>query len=174
MRTIEVVTYDENWMSLYSEEAEKLRDLLKEELIDIHHIGSTSIIGMKAKPVIDILSVVKDINQIDLYNDQMIAIGFLPKGENGIPGRRYFQKGGDLRTHHLHLFQQGNQHIERHLAFRDYLRAHPDMMLAYGNLKEELARKYRYDVQAYIEGKHDFVQQIEKKALVWYRKRESC
>ena len=124
------------------EEAEKLNVIFEHEMIAIYHIGSTSVPGLKAKPIIDIMAVVKDINNVDKYNLEMRKIGYVPKGENGIVQRRYFQKGGDNRTHHVHIFQIGSSEITRHLAFRDYLIAHPDEMKKYGTLKQNLAHKF--------------------------------
>lgn len=91
------------------------------------------------------------------------------KGENGLPGRHYFEKGGDHRTHHVHFFQIGNQEITRHLAFRDYLRAHPKEAQRYGQLKKENALLYSDDSAAYIEAKMIVVKEIEQLALQWYK-----
>ena len=85
MRKVEVCAYDENWPLKFSQEASKLRELYKSELIDIHHIGSTSVPQLKAKPIIDIMPVVKDISMVDPYNEAMKEIGYEPKGENGNP-----------------------------------------------------------------------------------------
>ncbi|MBP0725695.1 GrpB family protein [Bacillus sp. RG28] len=169
MRKVEVTKYNEEWISLFKEEVHKLSKVFGDELIDVHHIGSTSIKGMKAKPIIDILPVVKDIKRIDGYDNAMVSIGYEPKGENGIPKRRYFQKGGDQRTHHVHIYEQGNSEIERHLAFRDYLRTHPEDVIKYGNIKEKLSKQFPYDIESYIEGKEKIVIKIERKALAWYR-----
>lgn len=113
---------------MYEKEAVKLRKIFRSEITEIYHIGSTSVDGLIAKPVIDIMPVVRDVNRIDDYNTEMIDIGYEPKGENGLPGRRFFQKGGDERTHHIHFYEMGNTEIERHLAFRNYLRTHPDAL----------------------------------------------
>ena len=92
-------------------------------------------------------------------------------GEFGIPGRRYFRKRNHLgvRTHHVHAFQTRNPEIERHLAFRDYMIAHPMDAQAYGALKRELARVYPHDRQAYMDGKDKFVKEHEARALRWRR-----
>ncbi|RFU65078.1 GrpB family protein [Peribacillus glennii] len=154
---------------LFKEESERLYEIFGPELIHIHHIGSTSVNGLKAKPVIDIMPVVRDIKRIDVFNEAMAASGYEPKGENGLAGRRYFQKGGDNRTHHVHIYQLGNPEIERHLAFRDYLRVNPDIAKRYGNLKEELSIRFPYDIESYIKGKEQIVLEIEQKAWDWYR-----
>lgn len=151
------------------EEAKKLKLIFDDEIIAIYHIGSTSVPGLQAKPVIDILVVVKDIHNVDNYNIEMGNIGYIPKGENGIVQRRYFQKGGDNRTHHVHIFQVGSWEITRHLAFRDYLIGHPDEMKKYGTLKQNLARQFPYNMNCYIEGKDTFMKNMERKALEWYK-----
>lgn len=157
MRRVEVKPYDEQWTSKFVDEANKLHDIFGTEIIEIHHIGSTSVNGLKAKPIIDIMPVVRDINLIDEFNIAMISIGYEAKGENGITGRRFFQKGGDNRTHHIHFFELGNPEIERHLAFRDYLRSHSDVAKKYGDLKEELSKRFPYDIESYIKGKEQLV-----------------
>jgi GrpB-like predicted nucleotidyltransferase (UPF0157 family) len=169
MRKVEVTTYNPQWVAMFEEEANKLREIFGSEIIEIHHIGSTSVPGLKAKPIIDIMPVVRDINRIDEFNAAMIAIGYEPKGENGISGRRYFQKGGDNRTHHVHIYESGNPEIERHLAFRDFLREHQDVAKTYGDLKEKLAKQFPYDIESYIKGKEQLVLEIQRKSISWYR-----
>jgi GrpB-like predicted nucleotidyltransferase (UPF0157 family) len=173
MRNVEVIPYDERWTSMYEEEAHKLRLIFGEQLVAIYHIGSTSVPGLEAKPIIDIMPVVKDIKLVDEFNQSMQKIGYEPKGENGIPGRRYFQKGGDNRTHHVHVYQVGSLHIERHLAFRDYLRTHPIKAKQYGYLKRKLAQEFPHDIGSYIDGKEHLVMKIEQQALEWYRRHNS-
>lgn len=162
-------SYNEKWALMFTEEVEKLNLIFENEIVSIHHIGSTSVPGLKAKPIIDIMVVVKDIDLVDPYNQEMWAIGYEPKGENGIPGRRYFQKGGDNRSHHVHIYQVGSYEINRHLAFRDYLRKHPDVKKSYSKLKEKLAQQFPYDIESYINGKNSLVNKIEVKALDWYK-----
>ncbi|GAA0418884.1 GrpB family protein [Agaribacter marinus] len=172
MRKIEVKPYDEYWNSMFENEAKKLHGIFGPEIIKIHHIGSTAVNGLKAKPIIDMMPVVKDIHRIDEYNSAMISIGYEPNGENGISGRRYFQKGGDNRTHHVHIYELGNPEIERHLAFRDYLRANQDVVKEYGDLKKELSQQFPYDIASYIKGKEQLVLEIERNAVAWYQRQE--
>ncbi len=169
MRKVEVTAYNAIWPSLFEIESQQLQAIFKGEIVQIHHIGSTAVPGLSAKPIIDIMPVVKAIDRIDCFHSEMINIGYEPKGENGLPGRRYFQKGGDKRTHHIHVYEEGNPDIERHLAFRDYLRKHPEAADKYSSLKIELAKKNPFDIEAYIKGKSELVQEIEKKAINWYR-----
>ncbi|TMV47369.1 GrpB family protein [Paenibacillus mesophilus] len=164
-----VTEYSDNWKREFSEESQKIKDIFGDELIDIHHIGSTSVPGLKAKPIIDMMPVVKDIEKVDRFNEQMERLGYECMGELGMEGRRYFRKGGDDRTHQVHVFQGDNkEHIIRHLAVRDYLRAHPDEANRYGNLKESLAKQFPKDIEAYMDGKDAFVKELERKALQGY------
>lgn len=167
LRKVEVCSYNEMWSFMFAEESEKLKAIFGQEMADIYHIGSTSVPGLTAKPIIDIMPVVKDIHKVDQFNEEMKKIGYEPKGENGIPRRRYFQKGGDNRTHHVHIYQVGSDEIIRHLAFRDYLREHPDVVKSYGDLKMKLAGQFPYDIESYIIGKDQLVREIEAKALKW-------
>ncbi|MHC0038036.1 GrpB family protein [Pseudoneobacillus sp. C159] len=169
MRRVQVCPYNEKWAIMFAEEAAKLKQILKSEMVDIYHIGSTSVPGLMAKPIIDIMPVVKDINIVDQFNKEMEEIGYVPKGENGITGRRYFQKGVDNRTHHIHIYQLGSGEIKRHLAFRDYLQNHPEAKQKYGELKEKLAQQYPYNIESYITGKEQLAKDLEKKALDWYQ-----
>lgn len=152
---------------MYEKEAKRLCDIFGREIIEIHHIGSTSVKGLPAKPVIDIMPVVKDIARVDDFNTAMIDIGYEAKGENGLPGRRFFQKGGSARTHHIHFYGIDNPEIDRHLAFRNYLRTHPDVLKKYGNLKEELSQRFPDNIDAYIRGKEQLISKMEKKAVYW-------
>jgi GrpB-like predicted nucleotidyltransferase (UPF0157 family) len=163
-RRVEVVSYNPNWKKMYKEESEKIKNILNDIIIDIHHIGSTAIPGIKAKPVIDILVEVKDIEGVDQYNYKMKELGYEAMGEYGIPKRRFFRKGANKRTHHIHIFQSGNEEIERHINFKEYLIAHPDKAREYSKLKEELANKYTYDVENYTNHKSDFIKEIDRKA----------
>ncbi|MDV4342623.1 GrpB family protein [Methanoculleus sp. YWC-01] len=169
---VRVVDYDPIWPDLFRTEARQMEDILKENLIEVFHIGSTSVPGLKAKPIIDIMPVVLSIEQIDERSGQFEAIGYESMGELGIPGRRYLRKGGENRTHQIHAFQYDSvQNITRHLAFRDYLRCHPDVCSAYAALKSELAMRYPGDIGGYCDGKDTFVKRVERDALQWYWKK---
>jgi len=166
-RVVQVVHYDSIWKSKYLEEAKRLRRVLHNEVIEVHHIGSTAIPGMWAKPTIDILVVVRDIDAVDRYNQSMSAIGYDAMGEYGIKGRRFFTKGGDRRTHHVHVFQKESAEINRHLVFRDFMIAHPSVAAEYADLKRDLAARFGSDIDAYCQGKDAFIRDIDAKAAVW-------
>ncbi|MFD3262213.1 GrpB family protein [Paenibacillus lentus] len=168
---ITIVEYDSNWTTEYLKEEQAIKEILQDDLVNSFHIGSTSVPGLKAKPIIDILLVVNDIGGLDNFSAQFENLGYEVMGEFGIKGRRYFRKGGDDRTHQIHAFQYDHiQEIERHLSFRDYLRQNPKICKEYGDLKSELADKYPTDIESYGDGKDDFVKKVEKEALKWHWK----
>lgn len=167
-RRIEVVSYNPDWKKMYQKEVKKIKKVMKNQLVDVQHIGSTAIPGIKAKPVIDILVIVKDIKKVDMYNDDMKRLGYEAMGEYGIKQRRFFMKGGNNRTHHIHVFERGNKEVKRHINFRNFLIAHPEEARQYSDLKAELAERYRYDIEEYIKGKSSLIKEIDMKAKLWH------
>jgi GrpB-like predicted nucleotidyltransferase (UPF0157 family) len=168
MTEVHLANYDPAWRTDFDQEAARLRTVLGAMLLDVHHIGSTAVPGLVAKPVIDMLAVVSSVHKLDEYQDRLARIGYEGMGEFGIPGRRYFRKHADdgRRTHHLHAFAVGAAEIERHLDFRDYLRAHPDEAMRYAELKRVLAQRSP-DTRAYTDGKTAFVHEIDRRATAW-------
>ena len=116
---------------------------------------------------------VYDVCELDGLHAKFKEIGYEPKGEYGIPGRRYFPKGGDHRTHHIHAFNQGTKDVQRHLAFRDYLAAHPLRAKDYEQLKIQLAKQFRESPRKYSTGKDNLIQKIEQEALAWLATNQS-
>ncbi len=165
MKEVKIVPYNENWPKEFLIESQRVMEVLGNNCIEIHHIGSTAVPGLAAKPVIDILPVVQDINIVDKYNEAMERLGYTPRGEDGIPMRRYFRKGITVRTHHIHIFEEGNPQVMRHIKFRDWMRNHPEDMKAYESLKKKLAIQFSNDRHAYTEGKNEFIAMIDKKAV---------
>lgn len=159
--------YDKNWVQMFDDEAQFLKGIFGDEITKFEHFGSTSVPGMNAKPVIDMMCLVKDINKIDSFNEQMRLLEYDVAGEWGIIGRRLFRKGGGNRTHHIHVYQYDNPQIQRHLVLRDYLRTHPDEIEKYRYLKEELAQQYD-DTAFYSKAKKPFVKELEHRALNWF------
>lgn len=174
---IEVVEYNQKWNSIYEEEKKKINLILKDILINIHHIGSTSVYGLMAKPIIDILVIADDINKVDYYNNEFKKIGYDAKGENGIEKRRFFLKnirdenGIDKRFSHIHIFDKNNElAINRHLAFRDLLRSNKDIANEYVKIKLEAVKKCNNDIEYYCNYKDTFIKKFEKKALEIFNK----
>ncbi|KGD71218.1 GrpB family protein [Pantoea vagans] len=157
MRTVIVVPYDDKWPEMFEAESLLIKTLLGGVANDIHHIGSTSVPGLSAKPIIDILLEVSDINELDRYNSAMAHAGYVIRGENGISGRRYFIKGGDQRSHQVHAFASGDIQVLRHLVFRDYLRENTHIAEMYAELKHSAARLSRNDAHRYSAHKANFI-----------------
>lgn len=169
-REVKVVPHDPSWACAFEAEAAELRSVLGEEALNVHHIGSTSVPDLPAKPTVDVLVEVRRIEEVDGFDAAMAARGYEAWGEYGIPGRRFFTKSrGPTRTRNVHVFEAGNSEVERHLAFRDYLTQHPKTARAYGQLKEDLAQKHPTDMEAYMQGKDAFIKQTEREALSWNR-----
>jgi GrpB-like predicted nucleotidyltransferase (UPF0157 family) len=166
---VEVVPHNPNWPGAFELESRQIALALNDNSIVAHHIGSTAISHIYAKPIIDILLEVKDIRKIDDRTFQLEALGYEAMGEFGIPVRRYFRKnnGTGRRTHQIHAFEIGSPHVERHLAFRDYMTAHPEEAQKYSELKRELADRYPKDIIGYMDGKDGFIKEMELKALAW-------
>lgn len=167
MRRIEVVDYRPEWPNDYRHEEERLTSALGDCLVAAHHIGSTSVPGLAAKPVIDILMEVRDLDELDSYDAAMAALGYEVMGEFGIERRRFYRKGGDQRTHHVHAFPAGDTHVTRHLAFREYLVAHPEVAAEYSALKQRVVMQCQHDSDRYGAGKADFIHQVQAQAMSW-------
>ena len=167
MRKIVVVPHENHWSEKFQMEAKRLKSAMP-ETVKIYHIGSTSVPGLAAKPIIDMIMEVENIESVDGWNERFIEVGYSVIGENGISRRRYFIHGTEeKRSYHLHVFEKGNPEIVRHLAFRDYMMAHCEEAEAYATLKKELAEKYTYDGALYTEGKNEFVRNVDEKAKEW-------
>jgi GrpB-like predicted nucleotidyltransferase (UPF0157 family) len=174
VRKVEVVPHNSNWHNLFEIESKKIIIALGENVIAIHHIGSTSICTIHAKPIIDILIEVRSISNVDERNPMMQTLGYQCMGEFGIKDRRFFRKDNTagIRTHHIHIFEVNSAQIVRHISFRDYLNAHPEDALKYSTLKRSLAKQYPFDIERYMDGKAEFIQEIDCQALEW-RKQQS-
>lgn len=166
---IEVVAYDPRWPGEFERASGEVVKALGPSLLSIHHIGSTSNPGIDAKPVIDMLAVVADLDGVDRRTAEMEGLGYEVKGEFGIAGRGYFRRNDATgrRTHQFHAFAEGSPHVRRHLAFRDFMRAHAYLAARYGQLKRELAETHPYDMDAYMNGKDAFIKEMETRAMEW-------
>ena len=164
-----VVPHDPDWSARFESESRKVADALGANLVTIHHIGSTAIPTAWAKPIIDMLAEVRDIDAVADCNPAMEAIGYEAMGEFGIAGRRYFRKDNadGIRTHHVHTFAAGSSEAVRHLAFRDFMLAHPDWAQRYSDLKRRLAAACSNDINQYMDGKDAFIKDVERRAAAW-------
>jgi predicted acetyltransferase/GrpB-like predicted nucleotidyltransferase (UPF0157 family) len=169
MRKLELKEYSSEWNDKYLYFEELICGILSD--CEIHHIGSTSIANIVAKPIIDILVQVEKLDIIDVYNDQFILNGFIPMGEYGVKGRRYFIYGNnERRDAHIHIFQKDDEQILRHLRFRDFLILHPKYAKEYSDLKIQIKKKVGDNIKRYIDLKSDFIGSIDKKAYEFFER----
>lgn len=160
---LQLSPYEPNWSRLFLAEKEHLCASLGELILDVQHIGSTSIPGMTAKPILDIGVAVTSFEEAAVCVPLLEQLGYSYKGENGIARRHYFVKG-DPRTHHLHMLEIESAEWKNHLLFRDYLRANPARAHEYASLKQTLATQFATDREAYQTGKEHFIQTVLQQA----------
>lgn len=163
-RVVSVVPFDPLWVDHFKAEKQMLAKLLGPQA-QIHHIGSTAVPGLCAKPIIDIVVEVPDAAQLDALQDALRALGYQARGENGIEGRRYFVKGAPQRTHHLHAFTAGSPHVVCHLALRDWLRRDPEARATYAAAKQRAAAACGGDAHRYVALKDEAVKALVASAL---------
>ena len=164
-KSIELVPHRAEWKTLFEAEANLLREAVGNYAVAIEHIGSTSVSGLEAKPIIDILVGVRKLDDAQKSIAPLACIGYEYRGEQGINGRFYFRKGtGEVSTHHLNVVEMTGDFWRSHLLFRDYLRQHADAAQSYGKLKRELALKHQGNRPAYTEAKADFIERLLEKA----------
>ena len=160
-----VLPYDEQWKQDFLMIKDELITALGQLAMRIDHVGSTSVKGLSAKPIIDIDVVIKDYTVLEEVVSALGAIGYRHEGNLGITGREAFKYDGKehLRKHHLYVCPEDSPELKRHIAFRDYLRTHPDAVREYSRIKEEGAKRYPYDIERYIEHKSPFIEKIYAK-----------
>lgn len=156
---IEILDYDPNWVREFESYAATLRSILGQLAISIEHIGSTSIVGLAAKPIVDIDVIISSRLLLKEIIIQLTKVNYIHQGNLGIPGREAFiwPKG---KEHHLYVCSVDTPNLHNHLIFRDYLRKHPDKVREYGNLKKKLMREYVSDRTAYTTAKTKFIENI--------------
>jgi GrpB-like predicted nucleotidyltransferase (UPF0157 family) len=161
---ITIADYDDSWPEQYEAEKERILSELGARLTAIEHIGSTAVPGLAAKPVIDIMPGVPTLADAEQCIEGMRRLGYERGVDDPVPGRVYFRKGFPDRKLQVHIAENGGDFWRRHLAFRDYLRGHPDDAADYAALKRRLAALHPRDVVAYTDAKSDFILGIEEKA----------
>jgi len=160
---IEIVKYDPGWLDLYAEERERVEAVLGDLAESIEHIGSTSVPGLSAKPIIDILVTVVHLGPVHPYIERLGSLGYTYFPVLGNAARYSFGRGVP-HTHHIHIVEHGSEEQFRLLAFRDHLRSHRETAWQYETLKRQLADRFHDNRQAYNQGKTDFIRSIEIKA----------
>jgi GrpB-like predicted nucleotidyltransferase (UPF0157 family) len=164
---IRVVPYDPQWPRRFALLGRLLRDALGGVAVRIDHIGSTAVVGLAAKPVIDIQISVAALEPVNPFREPLERGGFVYRANNTERTKRYFREPpGEPRTH-IHVRQAGSFSEQFALLFRDYLRVHPDQGAAYGRLKRRLAAEFPHDRAAYTDAKVPFFWEVIRRADDW-------
>lgn len=169
-----MLPHDPVWARRFPAEATRLLRTFAGGVLAVHHVGSTAVPGLLAKPVLDVLLVARTLSDLDAARSDAEAEGYLWRGAFGIAGRRYLTASrrdgsGDAYDVHVHAFAAGDPNVERHVDFRDFLLAHPERAASYGRLKRELAARFADDRAAYTDAKTAFIRETEELARAWRR-----
>ncbi len=162
--SFELSDYDPAWPRMFQAEAPRIAEALGEEVVEIEHVGSTSVPGLRAKPIIDILVAVETFSPLETYKRKLAPIGYTHHPHINDAERLFFWKGVP-RTHHLHIVEYATWEHQRHIIFRDYLRAHPEIARLYAQVKEQLAQTFHDNRPAYTRGKTAFISAIMDRAM---------
>ena len=166
MRTKNVVV--EKWNPKWKDEFERIVDSLGEDIIynsiKIEHVGSTSVEGLYAKPIID-LDIVIENDKFEIIKRLLNDKGYKHEGDLGIEGREAFSYSGkeELMTHHLYVCPQDSKELFKHITFRNFLKNNPDLAAEYSKVKEKAAVLYSDDIDKYMEFKSEIIEKIYKK-----------
>jgi GrpB-like predicted nucleotidyltransferase (UPF0157 family) len=162
--TVMVVDYDPTWPQVFESLRARVLEAVNSFAISVEHVGSTAVPGLAAKPIIDIGVVVPSNREVAMAIARLEAIGYVHRGDLGIKGREAFRSPEGSPQHHLYVYVRGNTALANHLAVRDHLRQYPSVAAAYGQLKQEMARKFPGDIEGYCDGKTDFLLSILRAA----------
>ena len=170
-RKVELAAHDPAWAAQAQTEGARVVSALGTPVLAMHHIGSTAIAGILAKPIVDMMGVVTSLADIDVHERTMRALGYDWRGEFGIAGRRFcpLDDARGRRIFHVHFYADGHPEIEGNLAFRDYMRTHIDEALAYEAEKIRAAGLHPDDRAAYTTEKAVWVSACRERALAWAR-----
>ena len=167
---VRIVAHDPAWAGAAAAEIGRIGVAAGEAAVRIEHVGSTAVPGLAAKPIVDLQLAVTEVGRRGLYVEQLEGIGYLFVPDPDSPDFHFFAKpAARPRSFHLHVCAAGSEDERRHLAVRDYLRAHPEEAARYEALKRELAERHPADRLGYIQGKEEFVVALERRALAWGR-----
>ena len=167
--TVTLCPHETEWERVAAGTIRMLKTVFGTQAADIQHVGSTSIRGIRAKPILDIAVAVRDMEAVRDLIPALEEIGVIFRGEDH-PGEYLFVMGDfgkDTRTHHIHVCPAEGEDWKNYLNFRDYMNAHPEKAAAYDRLKGELAEKYALDRGSYTAGKATFIAGILREAEEW-------
>ena len=158
---VELNDFSSEWAREYEAEEKLLKEVLGDKILEIHHVGSTSIKGLKAKPVIDILVAIKDLSKINEIEELLKDYDYSNRGQQGVDDRYFFAKGPeDARTHYIHFVEPKNKTYYNLVLFKKYLLEHEEYIEKYCELKQELAEKYPDERKKYTAGKSEFITNV--------------
>jgi GrpB-like predicted nucleotidyltransferase (UPF0157 family) len=167
---VELVPHRAEWAQMAATESTRLQEALGDNLVTVHHVGSTAIANIMAKPIVDLMPYVRDLAMLDAKEDAIRALGYKWHGEFGLEGRRFCSKADSKsgkRIFQLHFFTPDTPHGARMLAFRDYLGAHPFVAKQYEMEKIRAAAAQPHDTNAYNAEKNDWIKRVEQDAIAW-------
>lgn len=166
-RRVEVVAYNPNWPASFTDEKKRILGVIRHQVVAIEHIGSTAVRGLAAKPIIDVMVGLRRLaDAVDcIPRLRSIGYSYVPHFELITPFRRFFHKDREgHHTHHLHMVELLHPFWEQHLMFRDFLRANPVTRSEYALLKRQLAKRFRYNIASYSNGKSPFIRSVDLQA----------
>jgi GrpB-like predicted nucleotidyltransferase (UPF0157 family) len=165
---IRIVEYDPAWPAIATAEIGRIEAAVGQAAVRVQHVGSTAVPGLAAKPIVDLQVAVDALEPPARYVEPLQGLGYLFAPDPESPDFHFFGKPAERpRTHHLHVCVAGGDDERRHLALRDYLRAHPEEVAEYAALKRAVAARHPQDRLAYVEGKARYVAVLERRALAW-------
>ena len=163
MRTIIVEPYNPKWAEEFERIKSELLCFIGNSIISVEHVGSTSVVGLWAKPIIDI-DVIIDDGMMPVVIDKLAQIGYVHRGDLGVKGRQTFgydrNAKAHLMEHHLYVCHKDNAELRQHLALRSFLRNSPEYREKYSNIKREMAKQFPHDIDSYLKGKEPVIMEI--------------
>ena len=164
---VEIAEYHTEWPSLFRHLATAMRSALGDTALRIDHIGSTAVVGLAAKPIIDVQISVADLDPLSAYRVPLERLGYVHRADNPELTKRYFREAPGTRRTHIHVRRAGSWAEQFALLFRDYLRAQPIEAQRYGEIKRTLATRHRGDRDAYTDAKQPYIWEVMGRADRW-------
>ena len=163
-KRVEVVPYDKAWPAAFEAIKGEIENAVGDLIVAIEHVGSTSVEGLAAKPIIDMDVIIADYSVFDAVADRLNTIGYIHEGDLGIQGREAFRYADKplLMQHHLYVCPQGSKELFRHITFRDFLRSHPEAAKRYSAVKEQAAQLFPSEIDKYMEYKSACIEEMYK------------
>jgi GrpB-like predicted nucleotidyltransferase (UPF0157 family) len=170
---VKLEKYNTDWVSIFGEEKRLIEQSIRDFIIDIQHVGSTWIVGLVSKPIIDIAIGVDSLEEVNKYVEPLEKLGYEYKGEAGVSERLLFSKGdASNKTHHIHMVEVGSINWQNQILFRNYLRMHDEVSDEYAELKKSLAQEFEKDRELYTAKKAEFILDIITRAKFEFGKME--